>query len=150
MNYNRLLETVSLPLFIIRICEEEEKKSLRPPGFGNVRGPMEQETLNVPSQLMLLEWSPLYAMRILMYSLMYPIVSSKCFLSFFPPSSTASGSCLVFGESMFRKTRKGIQDRGESTFGTAERQQIIIRKFWPDCVLKGIIAPESGQLIHCN
>lgn len=69
MDYNRLLETVSLPLFRIRICEEESKETTKAPMLWDVHGPTEQDTLNICSWPMLLLWSPLYAMINFMYSL---------------------------------------------------------------------------------
>jgi len=75
--------------------KRKEKKPLRPPGFGNMHGPIKQANLSIPSQLMLLVWSPVYAMRILMHSLLYSTMSSKLVI-FFAPSSMASCSFLVF------------------------------------------------------
>lgn len=83
------------------------KKLLKPSGFEDVQGPIEQETLNA-AQLMLLLWSPLYVMRILMFSLLYFTVCSKIIHL----SSLCPIWLLIlaryFGNPMLRKTRKRI------------------------------------------
>lgn len=61
----------------LEFVKRREKKPLRPPRLWRWAWTYRAGNTNIPSRLMLLAWSPLYAMSILMYSLLYSTVSSK-------------------------------------------------------------------------
>lgn len=122
MDYNRLLETVSLPLFRIRICEEEIKETAKASRLwgcawtsraGNTERSFSANAVGVVSTVC----SENFNVLIIVFHGFFQM------FVFFAPSSMTSNSCLLFWESHVQENQEGDIGERRTKFQNGGRPQ---------------------------